>query len=86
MELQVMYFILGIVLGLAVGIYGYESSKEKAVKHGEKFVSKNLKIALNNSSDIIYKKIVELKRDLTESEKDEIIRECYNRTNKVEEN
>ena len=86
MEMQVIYFILGIILGLAVGVYGYESSNEKAMKHGEKFVSKNLKTALDKSTEIICRRIIELKRDLTESEKDEIIRECYNRTNKVEEN
>jgi len=86
MELQVIYFILGAVLGLAITIYCYENSKEKAMKQGEKFVSKNLKTALDKSTEIICRRITELKRDLTESEKDEIIRECYNRTNKVEEN
>lgn len=80
METEVIYFILGIVLGLGVGIYFYEQSRERAFVQGEKFVSKNLKLALDNSSNIIYKKIKELKRDLTEVEKDEIIRDCYDKT------
>lgn len=86
MELEAIYFILGLVLGIAVAIYFYESYREKAMINGERFVSKKLKIALDNSSDIIYKKIHELKRDLTETEKDEIIRECYERTNSLEKN
>ena len=83
MELEVMYFVLGLVLGLAGAVYFYESSKEKAMINGQRFVSKKLKIALDNSSAIIYKRIKELKRDLTETEKDEIIRDCYERTNKL---
>lgn len=83
MELEVMYFVLGLVLGLAGAVYFYESSKEKAMINGQRFVSKKLRIALDNSSDIIYNKIKELKRDLTETEKDEIIRNCYERTNKL---
>lgn len=83
MELEVMYFVLGLVLGLACAVYFYESSKEKAMINGQRFVSKKLRIALDNSSDIIYNKIKELKRDLTETEKDEIIRDCYERTNKL---
>ena len=86
METEVIYFILGLVLGISIAIYFYESAKEKAAITGEKFVSKKLRIALNNSSDIIYQKIKELKRDLTESEKDEIIRECYEKTNDLEKN
>ena len=83
MESEIIYFILGLILGVAVAIYFYESSREKAVINGERFVSKKLKIALDNSSAIIYKRIKELKRDLTETEKDEIIRDCYERTNKL---
>ena len=83
MELEVMYFVLGLLLGLAGAVYFYESSKEKAMINGQRFVSKKLRIALDNSSDIIYNKIKELKRDLTETEKDEIIRDCYERTNKL---
>lgn len=83
MESEVIYFIIGLILGIAVAIYFYESLREKAVINGERFVSKKLKIALDNSSAIIYKRIKELKRDLTETEKDEIIRDCYERTNKL---
>ena len=83
MESEIIYFILGLILGVAVAIYFYESSREKAVINGERFVSKKLKIALDNSSAIIYKRIKELKRDLTETEKDEIIRDCYERKNKL---
>ena len=83
MESEVIYFILGLILGIAVAVYFYENSREKAVINGERFVSKKLKIALDNSSAIIYKRIKELKRDLTETEKDEIIRDCYERTNKL---
>ena len=86
MESEIFYFILGLILGIAVAIYFYESRKERAMINGERFVSKKLKIALDNSSDIILRKIRELKRDLTESEKDEIIRECYERTNNLEKN
>jgi len=85
METEIIYFILGLVLGGALAIYFYESFKEKAIINSERFVSKKLKLALDNSSDIIYKKIKELKKDLKDLEKDEIIRDCYNRTNKIEE-
>ena len=40
MELEVMYFVLGLVLGLAGAVYFYESSKEKAMINGQRFVSK----------------------------------------------
>lgn len=86
MEIEAIYFILGLVLGIAVAIYFYESFREKAMVAGERFVSKKLKVALDNSSDIICQKIKELKRELTETEKDEIIRECYERTNSLGKN
>ena len=83
MESEIIYFILGLILGIALAVYFYESSREKAMINGERFVSKKLKIALDNSSVIIYRKVKELKRELTENEKDEIIRDCYERTNKI---
>ena len=83
MESEIIYFILGLILGIALAVYFYESSREKAMINGERFVSKKLKIALDNSSVIIYRKVKELKRELTENEKDEIIHDCYERTNKI---
>jgi len=71
------YFFIGIILGACIAIYIYENSKERAYYNSTRFISERLQKALNDSTQIIHKKIIEQKRELTEDEKDEIIRECY---------
>lgn len=71
------YFILGIILGVSIAVYFYERNKERAYYNSSIFISERLKRALDDSAKIIYNKIIEQKRELTEEEKDEIIRECY---------
>ena len=77
---QYIYFILGILLGLAIALYFFlsrEEKIEKMIKYNQKtFSSKRLDITMETVVDRIKIKIDEVKRDLTEDEKDEIIIQC----------
>ena len=77
---QYIYFILGILLGLAIAVYFFLSREEKIEKiikyNQETFSSKRLDITMETVVDRIKLKIDEVKRDLTEDEKDEIIIQC----------
>ena len=77
---QYIYFILGILLGLAIAVYFFlnrEEKIEKIIKYNqETFSSKRLDITMETVVDRIKIKIDEVKRDLTEDEKDEIIIQC----------
>ena len=77
---QYIYFILGILLGLAIALYFFlsrEEKIEKMIKYNQKiFSSKRLDITMETVVDRIKMKIDEVKRDLTEDEKDEIIIQC----------
>ena len=77
---QYIYFILGILLGLAIAVYFFlnrEEKIEKIIKYNqETFSSKRLDITMETVVDRIKMKIDEVKRDLTEDEKDEIIIQC----------
>ena len=77
---QYIYFILGILLGLAIAVYFFLSREEKIEKiikyNQETFSSKRLDITMETVVDRIKMKIDEVKRDLTEDEKDEIIIQC----------
>jgi len=77
---QYIYFILGILLGLAIAVYFFlnrEEKIEKIIKYNqETFSSKRLDNTMETVVDRIKIKIDEVKRDLTEDEKDEIIIQC----------
>lgn len=78
---QYIYLILGIIWGLALAVFYYESREEKIEKIIERnkkiFSSKKLDITMATIVNRIEYKIKILKRDLTEDEKNEIITECY---------
>ncbi len=74
------WFILGIILGLAISVYFFinrEEKIEKSIKFNQKvFSTKKLDNAMETVVDRIKYKIDELKRELTEDEKNEIIKQC----------
>ena len=75
-----MYLILGILLGIAIMAYFWADREEKIerkIKYDQKlFSTKKLDTAMENTVEIISQRINELKRELTEEEKDEIIARC----------
>lgn len=78
-----VYFILGIILGLALATYlylGREERIEKVIESNKRiFSSKKLDLALENAVNVISDTIQEKKRELTEEEKDNIIFDCLKR-------
>ena len=80
------YFVLGIVLGLAIGVYFIADREEKIQKEIEIqqriFSTKKLYMALEKAVDIMKSRIKNLNRELTEEEKDKIIYDCYVTNNK----
>lgn len=80
------YFILGIILGLAIGIYFIADREEKIQKEIEIqqriFSTKKLDSALEKAVEIMKSRISNLNRELTEEEKDKIIYDCYIADNK----
>lgn len=81
MEDKYIYLILGTILGLGIAIYYFISREEKI----EKKIIINQKVYSTEKLDATMKKVVdkinigikEMKRELTEDEKNEIIIECY---------
>ncbi len=75
------YFILGILLGLGIAIYLFVSREEKIenrIKQDQKIFSTNkLDRTMETVVERISKNVKELKRELTEDEKNEIIIQCY---------
>lgn len=78
---QYIYFALGIVLGISLAIYYFMNREEKIenqIKLDQKIYStKRLDTTMENVVDKINLKIKEFKRELTEEEKNEIIKQCY---------
>ena len=78
---QYIYLILGIVLGISLAVYYFlnrEEKIEKQIKLDQKVYStKRLDTTMESVVQNINKKIKELKRELTEEEKNEIIIQCY---------
>ena len=78
---QYTYSILGIVLGISLAVYYFmnrEEKIEKRIKFDQKIYStKQLDTTMENVVDKINLKIKEFKRELTEEEKNEIIKQCY---------
>ena len=79
------YFILGIVLGIALTTYIYlyrEEKIEKTIESNKRIYStEKLDKALENAVTRISNAIQEKKRELTEEEKDNIIFKCMYRAN-----
>ena len=76
-----IYLILGVILGIAIEMY-YMAKREEKI---EKTIKSNQKIysteKLDNTMECVVEKIdlkiSEVKRELTEDEKNEIIIQCY---------
>ena len=77
---QYGYLFLGTVLGLAIGMYFWASREEKIeneIKINQKvFSTPKLDQTMETIVDKIKSKISEVKRELTEEEKNEIIENC----------
>ena len=78
---QYIFFALGIVLGISLAVYYFMNREEKIenqIKFDQKMYStKRLDITMESIVETINIKIKELKRELTEEEKNEIIEQCY---------
>lgn len=78
---QYTYFSLGIVLGISLAVYYFMNREEKIesrIKLDQKiYFTKLLDITMESVVKKINEKIKEVKRELTEDEKNEIIKECY---------
>lgn len=74
-----MNFILGIILGGAIIVVIYESYYEKEAEKASKLLASNLEKLIEVSSMEISKQRRDKKRDLTEDEKNTILKECYNK-------
>lgn len=74
------YFVLGILLGLGISIYFWANREEKIenkIKQDQKiFSTKKLDMTMETVVERISNNIKELKRELTEDEKNEIIIQC----------
>lgn len=80
------YFVLGIILGLAISVYYIVDREEKIQREiaiqQRIFSTKKLDTALEKAVDIMKSRITNLDRELTEEEKDKIIYDCYVTNNK----
>ena len=78
---EYVYFILGILLGLGIAIYFVADREERIEKNillNQKiYSSEKLDETMENIVDRIKYRINEVKRELTEDEKNEIIIQCY---------
>ena len=78
---QYTYFVLGILLGIGLAVFYFMNREEKIEKQIEIdqkiYSTKILDITMENVVKNINEKIKELKRELTEEEKNEIIVQCY---------
>ena len=74
------YLILGIILGAAIVIYWWANREEKIeneIKKNQKvFSTTKLDTTMESIVNRIKSKISEVKRELTEDEKNEIIENC----------
>ena len=81
MEDKYIYLVLGILLGLGLAIYYFMNREEKIEKkiiiNQKVYSTKKLDDTMKKVVDKINRNIKEMKRELTEEEKNEIIVECY---------
>ena len=79
------YFLLGIILGVAISLYVFanrEEKIEKEIKLNQRlFSSKKLDKSLEKAVGLMKLQIKSLNRELTEEEKDNIIYKCYTENN-----
>ena len=71
--------ILAMIFAVAVTIVVYETYYEKKEKKVGGLLAPKIEVLIEMSSKQISKKQKELKRSLTEKEKNEIFDECYNK-------
>jgi hypothetical protein len=78
---NIQYFILGVILGVAVALYVFATREEKIEKeiflNKRLFSSKRLDKSLEKAVNLMRLQIKSLNRELTEEEKDSIIYKCY---------
>ena len=78
---QYTNFALGIVLGISLAVYYFMNREEKIEKRivldQQIYSTPKLDKTMENVVDKINLKIKEFKRELTEEEKNEIIKQCY---------
>ena len=78
---QYTYFVLGILLGIGLAVFYFMNREEKIEKQIETdqkiYSTEILDVTMENVVKNINEKIKELKRELTEEEKNEIIVQCY---------
>ena len=85
---QYIYLVLGVILGISIAVYYYESREEKI----EKRIEVDRKIFSTDKLDETMETIVKeighsrnlLKRNLTEEEKNDIIIDCCKKNFKIE--
>ena len=74
---QYIFFVLGILLGLAIALYIYESRKEKIIStiimNQKVFSSEKLNETIENIAKKISIRMQETNKELSEDEKNEII-------------
>lgn len=82
-----IYLIVGIVLGGLIGLYYYLDREERITKtilsNQKVYSTKKLNAAMQTVVDRIRIKKNEVKRDLTEEEKDDIVIQSYKDTFKI---
>ena len=81
MEEKYIFLILGVILGAAIMLYFFWNREEKIertiIRNQKVFSTKKLDLTMQNVVERIDYKIKEVKRELTEDEKNEIIIQCY---------
>lgn len=81
MEEKYIFLILGVILGAAIMLYFFCNREEKIektiIRNQKVFSTKKLDLTMQNVVERIDYKIKEVKRELTEDEKNEIIIQCY---------
>ncbi len=74
-----MNYFLAMIFGAALTAWSYETYNERKGKMIDKLLAPKLKKLTEESSLKISKKSKQLQRELTDEEKDEILRESYSR-------
>lgn len=76
-----IYLFLGLILGLLIAIYYFISREEKIERkiiiNQKIYSTEKLNKTMKNVVEKINNTVKEVKRELTEEEKNEIITECY---------
>ena len=70
------WLILGTILGLSIAVYFFVSREERREETRKVFSTKQLDNTMKLVVDRIKLKITKVERELTEEEKNEIIKQC----------